>query len=405
VPADNSTSDDDDATVEDADDHMAVKDAAFKHLELASAVDAAAALFVAAAQEDLADVPGISQVEGDPLMVLFAGRVSAAVHGATAAAARPAASPSLSQAPRSPSPTTGSFKAAVPAAATPAAAAAKATAVRRSAARKPAPPVAAAKTPAARTPATAAAAGVSSNLLLSNSSSKGVFSVCEPPAGVWQDALHPSGGQIIPWGIQAVQALEPNALAAAAKAPAKVMYCVLDGGLDLSAVGRDMPLGSVSGCIPSPDAAAGTLCDFPWNASTGITHGMHVLGTLSALANNGVGVQGVASQGATVKLVNVLGANETLPTNRAVRGLTWCEQQLEAAHKQHPGMKMVVSMSFGASTDTLLLQGILDRLAARGDVLLVAAAGNTGDATKQYPAAHPGVISVSAVTERSAAVV
>jgi thermitase len=126
---------------------------------------------------------------------------------------------------------------------------------------------------------------------------------------------------------------------------------------------------------------------------------MHVLGTLAAQAKAGVGVQGVASQGATVKLVNILGAAEVLPTNRVVRGLTWCEKQLDAAHKQQPGMRMVVSMSVGASNDTLLLKAILDKLAGRGDVLLVAAAGNTGDTTLQYPAGHPGVISVSAVTE------
>jgi thermitase len=117
-------------------------------------------------------------------------------------------------------------------------------------------------------------------------------------------------------------------------------------------------------------------------------HGTHVSGTITANANNGKGVAGVAfnSQLAMCKaLSGPLGQGSTSDVANCIR---W-------AHDK--GAK-VISMSLGGGASTTLQQAVQYAWAngGTGGTLLVAAAGNDGDSTLNYPAAYPEVVSVAA---------
>jgi thermitase len=119
-------------------------------------------------------------------------------------------------------------------------------------------------------------------------------------------------------------------------------------------------------------------------------HGSHVAGTIAAKANNGVGVTGVAfnSPLAICKaLGGPLGSGSTT-------GVANCITYL--ADK---GAK-VISMSLGGGASSTLESAV--NYAVSKDVLLIAAAGNDGDATLNYPAAYANVVSVAATDNKDA---
>ena len=121
-------------------------------------------------------------------------------------------------------------------------------------------------------------------------------------------------------------------------------------------------------------------------------HGTHVSGTITGNANNGRGVAGVAfnSQLAMCKaLSGPLGQGSTADVANCIR---W-------AHDK--GAK-VISMSLGGGASTTLQQAVQYAWAngGTGGSLLVAAAGNDGDSTLNYPAAYAEVVSVAATDNR-----
>lgn len=118
-------------------------------------------------------------------------------------------------------------------------------------------------------------------------------------------------------------------------------------------------------------------------------HGTHVAGTIAAKANNGVGVAGVSfnSNLAICKALNALGSGSTA-------GVANCITYLAGK-----GVK-VISMSLGGGASTTLQTAV--RNASAGGSLIIAAAGNDGDATANYPAAYPEVVSVAATDRNDA---
>ena len=112
-------------------------------------------------------------------------------------------------------------------------------------------------------------------------------------------------------------------------------------------------------------------------------HGTHVAGTIAAIANNGRGVAGVAFN-SPLSICKALGG--PLGTG-STAGVANC-----IAYLNGKGAK-VISMSLGGGSSTTLQQAVKN---ASGTSLLIAAAGNDGDATLNYPAAYAEVVSVAA---------
>jgi thermitase len=117
-------------------------------------------------------------------------------------------------------------------------------------------------------------------------------------------------------------------------------------------------------------------------------HGSHTSGTITANTNNGKGVAGVAfnSKLAVCKaLGGPLGQGSTADVANCI---VW-------AHNK--GAK-VISMSLGGGDSTTLHNAVQTAWAGggAGGTVLVAAAGNDGDSTVNYPAGYAEVVSVAA---------
>ena len=120
-------------------------------------------------------------------------------------------------------------------------------------------------------------------------------------------------------------------------------------------------------------------------------HGTHVAGTIAAIANNGVGVAGVAfnSRLAICKALNSGGSGP-------VSGIANCINYLK-----NNGAK-VISMSLGGGSATTMQQAVQNAWQGGNGALIVAAAGNDGNATLSYPAAYAEVVSVAATDSNDA---
>lgn len=120
-------------------------------------------------------------------------------------------------------------------------------------------------------------------------------------------------------------------------------------------------------------------------------HGTHVAGTIAAKANNGIGVAGVAFNADLVicKALDSLGSGSTADVANCI---DWAASQ---------GAK-VISMSLGGGASTTLQNAVAGAWNNGNGAVIVAAAGNDGDATLNYPAAYAQVVSVAATDNRDA---
>jgi thermitase len=121
-------------------------------------------------------------------------------------------------------------------------------------------------------------------------------------------------------------------------------------------------------------------------------HGTHVAGTIAANANNAIGVAGVAFNSDLVVCRALMGPLGTGMTSDVANCINWTHSQ---------GAK-VISMSLGGGNSTTLRNAVLNAWkngAANGSVL-VAAAGNDGNSTVNYPAGYAEVVSVAATDNR-----
>ena len=183
--------------------------------------------------------------------------------------------------------------------------------------------------------------------------------------------------QQIPWGIAAIHAPELWDLA---KNTTPVNVVVLDTGID--STHPDLAANYMGGYNAlAPDATA----------MDDNGHGTHVAGTIAAL-NNGIGVVGVAPNTHlwAVKVLDNLGKGTT---EYEIAGLNWVLSQSKSL-----GGKWIVSLSLGgpdgSATDSDAFQKIYD-----AGILTVAAAGNTGLGSLDYPGAYPTVIAAGAVDQ------
>lgn len=116
-------------------------------------------------------------------------------------------------------------------------------------------------------------------------------------------------------------------------------------------------------------------------------HGTHVAGTVGAIADNAVGVAGVAPN-----------AEFAIFKGLDAAGYGFYADIIAGVHWLHTtGQARIISMSLGGPQDSALDRELSEAYAA--GTLLIAAAGNDYDATKNWPAYHPDVMSVSSVSQ------
>ncbi len=113
-------------------------------------------------------------------------------------------------------------------------------------------------------------------------------------------------------------------------------------------------------------------------------HGTHVAGTIAAQTGNGIGVAGVAPN-APLAVFKGLDA----------AGVGFYADIIAGIHYLHTHGAKIISMSIGGPQSDALDKELSE--AAAAGTLLIAAAGNDGDSTANYPAFHKDVVSVAAV--------
>jgi type VII secretion-associated serine protease mycosin len=142
-----------------------------------------------------------------------------------------------------------------------------------------------------------------------------------------------------------------------------------------------------------PDLVGRTVAGYnavsPGSSTTdSIGHGTFVSGIIAANTNNGVGMASVTWNGRVMPIKVFSG--QTANDSDIVEGITWA-----VGH----GAK-VINLSLGGPGDSNVLHDAIKNAVSKG-VVVVAAAGNTGDNVPQYPAAFPEVISVGATDDNA----
>ena len=116
-------------------------------------------------------------------------------------------------------------------------------------------------------------------------------------------------------------------------------------------------------------------------------HGTIVAGVIAAQTNNGLGVAGITPD-VEVRAYRCFG-KETFTVDQILPGI---RQAIEDGCQ-------IINCSFGMSSNSNALREVVEEALEAG-VIVVAAVGNDGGATLQYPAAYPGVIGVGAVNAK-----
>ncbi len=200
------------------------------------------------------------------------------------------------------------------------------------------------------------------------------------PNVVWieEDAPRYPLGQEIPWGIDAVQALDvwdadrDGVVDTGAPTGAGITMCIIDSGLYMGH--EDLGALNVIGGYPSD-----------WNVD-GCGHGTHVAGTIAAL-NNAVGVVGVVPEDLALFIVKVFGNDCSW---------SYSSDLVNAANRCANAGSDIISMSLGGSFKSRTEERAFQNLYNQG-ILSIAAAGNDGSNSFSYPASYGSVVSVAAL--------
>ena len=120
-------------------------------------------------------------------------------------------------------------------------------------------------------------------------------------------------------------------------------------------------------------------------------HGTAMAGIVAARTGNGAGIAGVGYAGVKVMPVTVLGADGTGTDSDVIQGVVWAAEN---------GADVIL-MAFSNPGYSPSLQAALDYAWDRG-LVLVAATGNDGSSTVNYPAGDRGVMGVSATDSSDA---
>ncbi len=155
---------------------------------------------------------------------------------------------------------------------------------------------------------------------------------------------------------------------------AGVVVAVIDSGVAL--YGEDAPRHTVAGWDFVDNDADPTDLN---------GHGTHVAGTIAQATDNGRGVAGVAPD-ATIMPIRVLDRYGSGSVYWSAKGIRYATDN---------GAD-VINLSLGSPYSSSVERSAIDYALNRG-VVVVAASGNEGRASLNYPAAYDGVIAVGAV--------
>ena len=131
------------------------------------------------------------------------------------------------------------------------------------------------------------------------------------------------------------------------------------------------------------------------NAEDDNGHGTHVAGTIGASTNNTEGIAG-ANWGVELMAVKVLNANGSGSYANIANGILWAADP-DGNPNTADGAK-VINLSLGGTYDSTTLRNAVATAWNKGAVL-ACAAGNSGSAQQNYPAAYTNCIAVGATNE------
>jgi subtilisin family serine protease len=177
-----------------------------------------------------------------------------------------------------------------------------------------------------------------------------------------------------PYGIHMIQADQM------AVGPYPVQVCIVDSGLDVTHPDIDSSEVDGKNRISNVDEQ-----ETYWNVDVR-RHGTHVAGIIAARADNDLGIRGVGD----IPLYITRGLNDD--------GLALQSDILEAVEQCEKAGIKIITMSLGGEDMNDDMWELFDRLYDNG-FLVFSATGNYGSSLPFYPAAHPGVIAVTAIDE------
>ena len=209
----------------------------------------------------------------------------------------------------------------------------------------------------------------------------------EPQRTAIQDLPDPNNpGQIIPYGIDAVQARDvwdqdrDGAIDAGAPTGEGQRICIIDTGYYSGH--EDLTEVDLSGGFSQVDEN--------WDED-GYGHGTHVAGTISAV-NNDLGVVGVTPGTVSLYIVKIFQNDGSWLSKAHASDL------VAAIYKCAENGANIVSMSMGGFNHQPQERAAFADLYQQG-ILFVASASNDGHRTYSYPASYDSVISVGAIDE------
>jgi serine protease len=190
---------------------------------------------------------------------------------------------------------------------------------------------------------------------------------------VEDDPIRMMASETVPYGVPMVQA-----------------YPALGGG----ATGAGIRIGVIdSGVEAHPDLPGGKISGWPttgpdqWNRDP-FSHGTHVVGTIAAVGNNGLGVIGVAPEVGSIYMVKVFGDAGNWVNSSSL---------LAAVNNAVAAGSKIISMSLSGDVQSQTEKKGMDQLYNNQNILLVAASGNDGNTRTAYPAGYASVIAVAAI--------
>lgn len=161
------------------------------------------------------------------------------------------------------------------------------------------------------------------------------------------------------------------------KSKEKVKIAILDSGVDY---GNDIDVAQTITLVPGEEEMSPLFMD-------GTGHGDSVAGLIAA-KDDGEGITGI-NPNAEIYSIRVLDDENCAPVSRVI----------EAIYKAIDWKVNIINMSFGVSEYSAALEKAI-KDADKAGILIIAAAGNTGESGVEYPAAFDEVMAVGSVDKQ-----